>query len=199
MNAHFGKFVMTTAMAAFVAVCGSVHADPSAHRVDVSMLRPTHLADYQSASGQSLNDFLLSIRASLRSYSDKHQVEVCGQLAESPDHRYSVMVYTDNSHLGCVSFSANVLPGYTAMPYTVHTHGGEGMFYMNRADRLLAFGISSASNGGLVPIGGENLEHFSSLDFQAAGFLATPTTVRFQNGTPHSECDVKVAECGPVL
>lgn len=47
----------------------------------------------------------------------------------------------------------------------------------------------------LSMVAGENDEHFSETDFQGgAGFLATPTTVRFQNGAD-TECDIKVVTC----
>lgn len=188
----------TILMTALILVAANAFSAPVSSTISAFRLHQLpveSVANLTSASGESLKDFLLNdVRPALRNFSDKTKFEGCGELAfNSATKQYSVMLFSNKSHLACVEDASKVLPGYNAINVTIHSHGVNKVFYMNASDKIFT---GQEENDNLIPIHGENLEHFSATDFQGgAGFLATPTTVRFQNGSAESECDVKVATC----
>lgn len=170
-----------------------VSATISAYRLH--QLPVVAVASLTSTSGESLKDFLLNgVRPGLRAFTDKTDFEGCGELAfNATTKQFSVLLFSTKSHLACVVDPAKVAAGSVALNVSVHSHGAEAPFTMNRADRVFT---GETLDPRPLMVGGENNEHFSATDYAGgAGFLATPTTVKFQNGTEGSECDVKVATC----
>jgi len=184
--------MMFLSMVATTAFAGGVSSTISAY--NLNKVRPQTIFTITSTSSESLKDFLLNnVRPALRSFTDKTLFEGCGEVAfNASTKQYSVMLFSNKSHLACVIDPNAVAPGFKSMNVTIHSHGGNGQFAMNRADRVFTGMVNDPRS---LMMGGENLEHFSPTDFQGgAGFLATPTTVRFQNGAD-TECDIKVAAC----
>lgn len=192
----------TAMMTALVLFAANAFGAPVSSTISAFRLHQIHtetLPILTSTAGESLKDFLLNeVRPALRGYSDQSKLEGCGELAFNPaTKQYSVMLFSSQSHLACVIDPSKVEAGFTAMNVTIHSHGGDGQFSMNRSDRVFT---NESLNPNTVMVYGENVEHFSETDYQGgAGFLATPTTVRFQNGTAGSECDVKTPACAATL
>lgn len=190
------KTILMTAVLSMVAM--NVFAASVSHTIsafNLSHVPVEAVSNLTSAAGQNLKDFLLNdVRPALRAFTDKTDLEGCGELAyNSATKQFSVELFSSKSHLACVVYPGKVENGFVALNVSVHSHGHEAPFAMNRVDRV--FTGMTLDNRPLM-IGGENNEHFSATDFAGgAGFLATPTTVRFQNGVAGSECDVKVATC----
>lgn len=145
----------------------------------------TTLETMASKPGQSFDAFLGDVDHALRAFSDKTHFEACGELAETAGKTsFGVVITTNNSHLGCVIRIGLVPDGMTAIGVTIHSHGGQGQFDMNRADEKLA-GVYDPTSIRRIPIAGENLYHFSPTDYAGGpGYLATPNSVIYQNGTP---------------
>lgn len=188
----------TTLMTALVLVAANAFAAPVSSTIsafNLHQLPVEVVSNLTSTSGESLKDFLLNdVRPALRSFTDRTDFEGCGEVAfNATTKQYSVMLFSSKSHLACVADPNKVEAGFTALNVTIHSHGKEAPFAMNRSDRVFT---GMQTDGRPLMIGGENNEHFSGTDFSGgAGFLATPTTVRFQNGSAESECDVKVTTC----
>lgn len=189
----------TILMTALILVAANAFSAPVSSTISAFRLHQLpveSVANLTSTSGESLKDFLLNdVRPALRNFSDKTKFEGCGELAfNSATKQYSVMLFSNKSHLACIADPNKVENGFVAMNLTIHSHGGQNdQFVMNRFDRIFT---DEVNNPRALMIFGENVEHFSATDFQGgAGFLATPTTVRFQNGSAESECDVKVPTC----
>lgn len=188
----------SASMIALAFVASSAFAAPVSSTIsafNLHQLPVEAVSNLTSASGENLKDFLLNdVRPALRSFTDRTDFEGCGEVAfNATTKQYSVMLFSNKSHLACVTDPNKVEAGFTALNVTIHSHGHEAPFTMNRSDRV--FTGMQMDNRPLM-IGGENNEHFSGTDFAGgAGFLATPTTVRFQSGSAESECDVKTATC----
>lgn len=185
-------------MTALVLVAANAFAAPVSSTISAFKLHQLpveSVANLTSAPGESLKDFLLNdVRPALRSFTDRTDFEGCGEVAfNATTKQYSVMLFSNKSHLACVTNPNKVETGFVALNVTIHSHGQEAPFAVNRSDRIFT---GMENDGRPLMVGGENNEHFSGTDFAGgAGFLATPTTVRFQNGSADSECDVKVATC----
>lgn len=167
----------------------------SISKFNLSHVPSEAVATVTSKPDQPLKDFLMNdARAALRSFTDKTDLEGCGELAfNAATKQYSVMLFSSKSHLACVVDPNKVEPNFVSLGVSIHSHGAEAPFAVNRADRVFA-GLVNDSRP--LMIGGENNEHFSETDYSGgAGFLATPTTVRFQDGSAGSECDIKNANC----
>lgn len=187
--------VMMIAMSANVFAADPISVSNQIPRNELSRIHAEAISTLTSKANESLKEFLLTeVQPALRGFSDKTKFEGCGELAfNSTTKQYSVMLFSSQSHLACVVNPDKVQVGFNAMNLTVHSHGQNHQFTMNRADKIFTNQVLSTRN---PVVYGENLEHFSAADFSGgAGFLTTPTTVRFQNGSLASECDIKVAGC----
>lgn len=181
------------AMSAGAAAASPVSATISAF--NLSHIHQVPVATLASSTNQTLNDFLLNdVRPALRSFTDKTDFEGCGELAyDSTTKTFSVILSSSQSHLACAVHPDQIVSGSVAMNATVHSHGHQEPFSMNHADKIFA-GMQNDPRP--IIVGGEDNEHFSPTDFAGgAGYLATPTTVRFQNGSAGSECDIKLPTC----
>lgn len=189
---------MMIAAFALAAIAGSVHAAPVSATISAYNLSRIHevvIGTVTSQVGETLNDFLLNgVRPALRAFTDRTDFEGCGEIAYNASTKtYAVMLASSQSHLACAIHPDQVPAGYNALNATIHSHGKAEPFPMNTADRVFA-GMQLDSRP--IIIGGENNEHFSPTDFAGgAGYLATPTTVRYQNGNAQSECDIKDPTC----
>jgi hypothetical protein len=145
----------------------------------------TTLGTMASTPGQSFDDFLGDVGRALRAFSDRTKFEACGELASTPDKsRYGIVITTNKSHLGCVIRIGLIPDGMAQLGVTIHSHGGQGRFDMNRVDMKLA-GVYDVASIMRIPISGENLYHFSPTDYAGGpGYLATPDGVIYQDGTP---------------
>jgi len=189
MKAFVIALVLVTANAFAAPVSSTISAFKLSHVPSVAVSVVT------SEPGESLKQFLMNqVRPALRGFTDKTDLEGCGEVAfNSATKQYSVMLFSSKSHLACVVDSNKVEAGFSALNVSIHSHGFPSPFTVNRADRVFT-GLENDSRP--LMIGGENDEHFSATDYAGgAGFLATPTTVRFQNGSAGSECDVKTVTC----
>lgn len=145
----------------------------------------TTLGTMASTPGQSFDEFLGEVGRALRAFSDKTKFEACGELAATSDKTgYGIIITTNKSHLGCVIRIGLLPAGMTKLGLTIHSHGGQGQFDMNRVDMKLA-GVYDVASIMRIPISGENLYHFSPTDYAGGpGYLATPDGVIYQDGTP---------------
>ena len=194
MKAKTILMTVALSMVAVNAFAASVSSTISAFKL--SHVPSMAISVVTSEPGQELKQFLMNqVRPALRDFTDKTDLEGCGEIAfNSATKQYSVMLFSSKSHLACVVDPNKIQAGFVALNVSIHSHGVPAPFTVNRADRVFA-GLENDNRP--LMIGGENDEHFSGTDFQGgAGFLATPTTVRFQNGSAGSECDVKSADCG---
>lgn len=144
------------------------------------------LGTYTSTPGETEVQFLERMRPVLRAFSDSTQFEACAEIASTADGKsWGILLGSSKSHLGCVVYPGRVPAGMAATGVTIHSHGGSKGFGMNRADRLLT---GTPDMGRYVWIDAQRLDHFSPTDFAGGpGYLATPTGLLYQDGTPGSE------------
>lgn len=149
--------------------------------------------DYQrlfeevSKPGETLDAFALRIGPRLRAYSDATGFEACGVLATDGE-RFGVVVGTNRAHIACANRSAFVPAGMKTTGETIHSHGLDSSFQVNRSDRLLLRLPGTA----MVTMSGQKLDAFSPMDFHGGpGYLVTPTGVLHQQGTASSVRDVR--------
>jgi len=178
--------------AALVAVFfGAFSASASAATARITHLPFETLETLLGQPGESMDAFVVRIGPDLRKFADKTGFEACGLIARAADGTFGVVLTSSRSHVGCVVQTASLPAGMVATDQTIHCHGTDGRrSSMNRADRAL-LGVSDSESGlGFVPT--QNLSHFSPTDYAGgAGFLATPTGVLHQDGTPGSEREVQ--------
>lgn len=144
------------------------------------------IGTYTSRPGETEIAFLERLRPLLRAFSDRTQFEACAEIARTPDGTaFGIVLGSSKSHLGCVVYPSRVPQGMQATGVTIHSHGGSKGFGMNRADRLLT---GTPDTGSYTWIGAQRLDHFSPTDYAGGpGYLATPTGLLYQDGSPGSE------------
>ena len=142
--------------------------------VRVDRLPYEYINTFLSNPGETLHAFLLRVGPELRAYSDQTTFEACAAIAavNAPRNAYGVVIGTNRSHMGCVIAVKRVPEGMSWTGETIHSHGKSGRaFYMNKSDKILA-GLDG--NSGLIPIAGQDINHFSAIDLQGpGGYLAT--------------------------
>jgi hypothetical protein len=81
------------------------------------------VATYRSEPGESLDAFATRIAKPAIIYTIKHNVEVCGMLAQQ-DQTYAIVLTTSRLNAEC-RISRNAVPdGFTSLQKTYHTHPG---------------------------------------------------------------------------
>lgn len=153
---------------------------------DVSKLPYEHIADYQSQSGESLTVFLERVRPDMRAFSSKTGFESCGAIAQNADgSQFGLVLGSSDGHMGCAVYNDKVPAGMTSTGVTIHSHGRDGVFKVNKSDIAM---MSPEDAGRLATarrttFGGQNLFHFSPTDYAGGpGYLATPTGLAYQDG-----------------
>lgn len=147
---------------------------------ELSYLPYEHIANFTSQPGESEQAFLMRIGPSLRAYSNKTGFESCGVIASDGKGHFGVVLGSNHSHLACVNDESRVPKGMTSTGETIHSHGRQGSFNMNKSDKILS-GIDAGS--GLIPVHGQILDQFSPTDYASGpGYLATPTGLMYQHG-----------------
>ena len=136
-----------------------------------------HLFEVVGSYGITRDQFAAELAPRLREYSDETGHEACGVIATDGE-RFGIRVGTSGSHIGCVNIHSNVPDGMTDTGYTIHSHGTDRPFNVNRADKLFI----PESHHGRRRIEGQVLDRFSPQDLLAPGYLATPNGVIFQSG-----------------
>lgn len=188
---------MGKSIAAFVALVvlsglGSIPSSARADEFNGAKVAYQHIADLRSRAGESEHAFLVRIGPQLRAFSDKTGFEACGVIGSDKNGDFGVVLGSSGSRIGCVNDPARVLTGMTSTGETIHSHGRQGSFNMNHADKALS-GLDPFDIN-LIPIHGADLFHFSPRDYAAgAGYLATPTGLEYQDGRAGSEVAVLVA------
>lgn len=147
---------------------------------------PVHAETLQtvvSAPGADKVAFLHSVGAQLRTFADKRHFEACGALA-TDGSRWGVVVTTSGSHIACAIDMALVPAGMHYIGQTIHTHGTDGSFAMNAADRRFFNAPVS-----IRIMRGQDLWHFSATDYAGEpGYLALPNGgLLFQHGPNTAE------------
>lgn len=145
---------------------------------DASSLPYAHLEDYISQPGETKIAFLTRVGAELRKYADHTGFEACGAIA-SDGTRWGVVIGSSHSHIGCAIYPDKLPPGMTFTGESIHTHGRKNFsFIMNKAD--LAF--TNTPDPEPVRMQSGDVFHFSSPDYVAPGYLATPDGLLYQHG-----------------
>lgn len=172
--------------AILAAVCFIAPATVNAADINVAALPYENLGTHVGAQPQTLDDFVLEVRPLLVAYSKQTGFEACGAIAANADKsQYGIVIGTNHSHLGCVIYPDRVPTGMTYIGLTIHSHGLDRMFTLNRADRIFTHNTGDPSP---IRCGGDNLYGFSETDFAGGpGFLATPKGVLFQRGEGTTE------------
>jgi hypothetical protein len=178
-----GKQVATVLLVFFLGLGSNpvISSDsPVAGRVDVSGLPYEHVADLSSTPSESKNAFLLRIAPQLRAYSDRTGFEACGFIATDGQGRFSVVLGSSLSHIGCANDPQRRMSGTISTGETIHSHGRPGLrVRLNAADVLMMGNPSNPPHY----VGGSDLSHFSDADFAVpGGYLATPTGLIHQAG-----------------
>lgn len=145
-----------------------------------------HLGDYISAPGESLHTFLFRVRPDMRAFSEKTGFESCAAIAETTDgSTFGLVLGSSHGHMGCAVYTAKVPAGMTATGETIHSHGRDGVFRVNKSDRAM---MSPEDAGRLetsrrTTFAGQCLTRFSPTDYATGpGYLATPTGLIYQTG-----------------
>jgi hypothetical protein len=163
-----------------------------------------HLADRTSAPGEGKEAFLSrDVAPVLRAFAEAHDAEACGVIASDGAGRWSVVLGTVGSRIGCVTSTRNVLPGFTATAETIHVHGLDKPVALNDADLVMVpeeYRARLASVGRRRPmIHGQDRDHFSPTDYDAGpGFLVTPDGLIYQHGAGTSVAVVAPATASSV-
>lgn len=129
-----------------------------------------------SEPGEAKSAFLHRVGAQMRAWSDDSRHEACAVIA-SDGARFGVIVTTSGSHIACVNNHANVPAGMTSTGETIHTHGVNLRFKVNRADAKLG-GLREGAS-----VSGQRMGVFSLTDYETPGYLAAPGgALLYQNG-----------------
>lgn len=81
----------------------------------------THLGDFVSESGESLESFMIKVAPNLEEYTKKTGYEACGAIA-SDGERFSIQLFSDNVPQGCAIRTSAVMDGFTFINETLHSH-----------------------------------------------------------------------------
>lgn len=146
------------------------------------------LAEMVSVPGEGKVTFMKRVGQRLTAYAQHENVEFCArvasryvpQTADSGYTLYGVVITTNHAHLVCVD--QDLVPdGFTATGQTIHNHGLTPRFRANEADVALTgrqFRLNQV-------VGTRVQDAFSPQDLLAAGYLATPTGLLYQDGQGH--------------
>lgn len=162
----FTKFV--TAMV----VIGSVSVATAASR-------PTRIMTIVSNPGVNEIVFLTDVAHKLRAFSDDTGFEACARIA-TDGTRYGVVVDTAYSHIGCVVEDSDVPPGMHPTAFTIHSHGLDRPFNASRQDKR--FMGPAVRRDATISFAGQKTEEFSTIDYEAPGYLAGKYGLYFQHG-----------------
>jgi hypothetical protein len=177
MNIHFNweKIASWIAMTIVALIFGACVIDQDAKAATVPYV---HIADYVSAPGESETHFLQRVAPDMVAYSAQHNVETCGVVGKN-GAGFSLILGTNQSHIGCVFQPSVVLPGFVAVD-RIHSHiNDKKTFFLNPADATLA-GVEMPSGLQRQKIDATN--HFSAWDYDAPGYLAIPGGILFEHG-----------------
>lgn len=188
------KTLTLAAVAALALACSFV---ATAARETPDQLAYDHVGDYTSTPGETEQAFLIRMVPVFRAWANKTGTEACAEIGATADGQtFGLVIGTNRSHLGCVIYSARVLPGMQATGVTIHTHGRGAPFSPNRADMVLmdpatAAAVDTVKAMRRLVLAGQTLDHFSATDFASGpGYLATPTGLLHQSGAAGSEVAV---------
>ena len=137
-----------------------------------------HLFTEVSQPGESRDDFAARIAPQLRAYSDETGFEACGVIATDGE-RFGAVIGTSKSHIGCANYHGKVPEGMRSDNVTIHSHGGDRSFGVNKADRRF---LGERLPSHVRSIHGQVLDQFSALDYAEPGSLATPSGIIYQDG-----------------
>lgn len=157
---------------------------PAAHRIDLggSSVVYTPIAVIQGAPGESQDLVIARAAKVLKTYTEAHQLEACGDLTMNADQTLRIVLGTIDSHIGCISQTVPA-PGYVVLGLTIHSHPTRRSFSANPAD-IAANSVSESSKAHLH--NGETLSvhssGFSKQDFLSHGYLVANGHLLYQHG-----------------
>lgn len=168
--------------------------DHAAMQVDGLVVPVVHLGTVYSVPGETREHFLGRVGRALRAFSDATGFEACSEVYGDSAGNSAVYVITAESHVSCPIVAAS-LDGYRPQHVTIHSHGGEGSFSFNAADRALMQSAGGGARGAVRTrhLFGQDVRHFSERDFEgSAGYLATPDGLIY-----HAEGSQRVTDLVP--
>ncbi|MGE3106445.1 MAG: RHS repeat-associated core domain-containing protein, partial [Lysobacterales bacterium] len=164
----------------FVNASGNDNGVVKLSKYDSNKLKNTKIGTITSARGESKIKTLKRAGKELRAFSDRTQTEGCARICKSRNGKtIELNLISQGAHIGCASpltCAGGLLP-----EETIHSHGTNRTVRANFADEILSGGVIKSGVHGHT-ISGQTLDEFSDQDKKAAGFLATPTGLLYQDG-----------------
>lgn len=136
-----------------------------------------------SQPGESLDAFVVRIAPVFDAFTARTEWEACGELAQSEDGRYAVVIGSVQASLSCATSKDNVPVGFTAMGESVHSHPSTPDVRPTGSDQAIQrmFGIRGLPYKVVEKNAGS--KGFSPVDFEAGpGYLVVSGRVMHQQG-----------------